>query len=109
SDMGPVISPAQRDRVNGFLERAKGSGHVDLSHGGEGDNADGHFVPPTVVVGAEQHDEIVQKEVFGPVVSVTSYGSDDDIVAWANDVDYGLASSIFTTDAARAIDLSRKL
>jgi len=109
SDMGPVISPAQRDRVNGFLERAKGGGHVDLSRGGEGDNADGYFVPPTVVVGAEQHDEIVQKEVFGPVVSVTSYGQDDDIVAWANDVEYGLAASIFTTDAARALDLSRQL
>jgi 1-pyrroline dehydrogenase len=109
SDMGPVISPAQRERVNGFLERAKGGGHVDLSHGGEGDNADGYFVPPTVVVGAEQHDEIVQKEVFGPVVSVTSYGQDDDIVAWANDVEYGLAASIFTSDAARALDLSRQL
>lgn len=109
SDMGPVISPAQRERVNGFLERAKNGGHVDLSHGGEGDNADGYFVPPTVVVGAEQHDEIVQKEVFGPVVSVTSYGQNDDIVAWANDVEYGLAASIFTTDAARALDLSRQL
>jgi 1-pyrroline dehydrogenase len=109
SDMGPVISPVQRDRVNGFLERAKATGHVDLQHGGEGDNADGYFVPPTVVVGAEQHDEIVQKEVFGPVVSITSFDTNDDIVAWANEVDYGLASSIFTTDGARALDLARRL
>jgi 1-pyrroline dehydrogenase len=109
SDMGPVISPVQRDRVNGFLERAKATGHVDLQHGGEGDNPEGYFVPPTVVVGAEQHDEIVQKEVFGPVVSITSFDQNDDILAWANEVDYGLASSIFTTDAARALDLARQL
>ena len=109
SEMGPVISPVQRDRVNGFLDRARESGHVDIQNGAEGDNPDGWFVPPTVVVGAEQHDEIVQKEVFGPVVSVTSYGQDDDVLAWANDVEYGLAASIFTTDAARAIDLSRRL
>jgi aminobutyraldehyde dehydrogenase len=109
SEMGPVISPVQRDRVNGFLDRAREGGHVDIQSGAEGDNADGWFVPPTVVVGAEQHDEIVQKEVFGPVVSVTSYGQSDDVLAWANDVEYGLAASIFTTDAARAIDLSRRL
>ena len=109
TDMGPVISPAQRERVNGFLERAQSTGHVDLQRGGEGDHADGYFVAPTVVVGAEQHDEIVQKEVFGPVVSITSYDTNDDVLAWANDVEYGLASSIFTTDAARALDLARKL
>jgi 1-pyrroline dehydrogenase len=109
SDMGPVISPVQRDRVNGFLERAKATGHVDIQHGGEGDNPEGYFVPPTIVVGAEQHDEIVQKEVFGPVVSITSFDQNDDILAWANEVDYGLASSIFTTDAARALDLARQL
>jgi acyl-CoA reductase-like NAD-dependent aldehyde dehydrogenase len=109
SEMGPVISPVQRDRVNGFLERAKATGHIDLQHGGEGDNADGFFVPPTVVVGAEQHDEIVQKEVFGPVVSITSFDSNDDVLAWANEVEYGLASSIFTADVTRALDLARKL
>jgi aminobutyraldehyde dehydrogenase len=109
SEMGPVISSVQRDRVNGFLERARSGGHVDLQHGGEGDNTDGFFVAPTVVVGAEQQDEIVQKEVFGPVVSITSFDQNDDVLAWANEVEYGLASSIFTTDVARALDLSRKL
>jgi aminobutyraldehyde dehydrogenase len=109
SEMGPVITPVQRDRVNGFLERARATGHVDLQHGGEGDDADGFFVPPTVVIGAEQHDEIVQKEVFGPVVSITSFDRNDDVLAWANEVEYGLASSIFTTDVARALDLARRL
>jgi 1-pyrroline dehydrogenase len=109
SEMGPVISPVQRDRVNGFLDRAKAGGHVDLQHGGAGDNPGGYFVPPTVVVGAEQHDEIVQKEVFGPVVSITSFDQNDDVLAWANEVEYGLASSIFTTDVTRALDLARKL
>jgi aminobutyraldehyde dehydrogenase len=109
SDMGPVISPAHRERVNGFLERANDTGHVDLSRGAEGDNADGYFVAPTVVVGAEQRDELVQREVFGPVVSITSFSENDDVVAWANDVEYGLAASIFTTNVARALDLSRRL
>jgi aminobutyraldehyde dehydrogenase len=109
SDMGPVISPAQRDRVNGFLERARDTGHVDVPQGGAGDDPDGYFVAPSVVVGAEQGDEIVQREVFGPVVSVTRYAGDDDVLAWANEVEYGLAASIFTSDVARALDLSSRL
>jgi aminobutyraldehyde dehydrogenase len=109
SEMGPVITAVHRDRVSGFLSRALDTGHVDLRRGGEGDNTDGFFVAPTVVVGAEQHDEIVQKEVFGPVVSVTNFDRNDDIVAWSNDTEYGLAASIFTTDVARALDLSRRL
>jgi aminobutyraldehyde dehydrogenase len=109
TEMGPVITRIHHERVTGFLDRARATGHVDLHHGGEGDNPDGFFVAPTVVVGAEQRDEIVQKEVFGPVVSVTRFDRNDDIVAWSNETEYGLAASIFTTDIARALDLSRKL
>ena len=107
--MGPVISAAQQSRVEGFLERASDTGHVDLEEGAAGSNGNGFFVPPTVAIGAQQADEIVQKEVFGPVVSVTRFGADDDIVGWANDVEYGLAASIFTSSVGRALDIARRL
>jgi betaine-aldehyde dehydrogenase/aminobutyraldehyde dehydrogenase len=108
TEMGPVVSAAQRDRVNGFLERARATGHVDVAAGGAG-GPGGFFVAPSVVLGAEQRDEIVQKEVFGPVVSVTSFSASDDVVAWANDVEYGLAASLFTRNVTRALDVSRRL
>jgi aminobutyraldehyde dehydrogenase len=107
-DMGPVISADQRRRVTGFVDRAKDTGHVDVHRGGAG-SENGFFVAPTLVLGAEQHDEIVQKEVFGPVVSVTRFGEGDDVVAMANDVEYGLAASVFTTHISRAMDTSRRL
>jgi aminobutyraldehyde dehydrogenase len=106
--MGPVVSASQRDRVRGFLDRAEDTGHIDLATGGAG-SPDGFFVAPTVVLGAQQHDEIVQKEVFGPVVSVTSFSGVDDVVAMANDVEYGLAASLFTSNVTRALDVSRHL
>jgi betaine-aldehyde dehydrogenase/aminobutyraldehyde dehydrogenase len=108
TEMGPVISARQRDRVNGFLDRAKATGHVDVLAGGTG-AAGGYFAAPSLVLGAEQHDEIVQKEVFGPVVSVTAFGQGTDIVGWANDVEYGLAASIFTQNVTRALDMSRRM
>jgi betaine-aldehyde dehydrogenase/aminobutyraldehyde dehydrogenase len=108
TEMGPVVSAAQQARVRGFVQRARDTGHVDVAEGGAG-SEDGFFVAPTVVLGAEQHDEIVQKEVFGPVVSVTRFGASDDVAAWANDVEYGLAASIFTSNVTRALDLSRRL
>jgi acyl-CoA reductase-like NAD-dependent aldehyde dehydrogenase len=107
-DMGPVITSAQRARVEGFLERAEATGHIELVRGQSSDNG-GFFVSPTVVLGAQQADEIVRKEVFGPVVSVTQVGNDDDVVAWANDTEYGLAASVFTSNVARAMDLGRRL
>jgi 1-pyrroline dehydrogenase len=108
TEMGPVVSAGQRDRVTGFLERASATGHVDVRAGGNGAPG-GFFVAPSVVLGAQQRDEIVQKEVFGPVVSVTSFSASDDPVAWANDVEYGLAASIFTSNVTRALDVSRRL
>src|SRR4029453_17234255 len=87
-EMGPVISKAQQDRVLGFLERAKG-GSVLTGGGTNGDR--GFFVQPTVVTDVGQDSEIVQRGVFWPVVSVQRFASDDEAIAWANDVRTGLA------------------
>jgi aminobutyraldehyde dehydrogenase len=105
--MGPVITAQHRDRVEGFVSRAKATGHTELIQGAN--PGVGFYTAPTVVVGARQGDEIVRTEVFGPVTSVTRFGDGDDVVAWANDTEYGLAASVFTQDIGRAMTASSDL
>jgi 1-pyrroline dehydrogenase len=107
-EMGPVISRSQQERVFGFLERAA-STKARVLTGGDSNGGRGFFVKPTVVVDVDQTDEIVQKEVFGPVVTVQRFPSDDEAIAWANDVSYGLSASVWTRDVGRALKAARKL